>query len=108
MEGNPPKRKTAPYKQHHLTGAFHHGPNPPNTDPLWNDTLEWEYEDDEIVFLRLLIKSDDAFAANPKFAVAAVRLLYVVRNEWVFVRMLSLKGQETKCSVLVKFEIEDA
>jgi phosphatidylinositol phospholipase C delta len=69
--------------------------------------LEWEYEDDEMVFLRLLIKSDDSFAANPKLCVAAVRLLYVVRNEWVLIRMLSLKGQETNCSLLVKFIIED-
>ena len=40
--------------------------------------------------------------------IAAVRLSYVVTGEWVFVRMLSLKGQETKCSLLVKFEIQDA
>jgi phosphatidylinositol phospholipase C delta len=108
LEGDPPKKKTAPYRQHHLTGAFHHGPNPLTTDPVWDDVLEWEYQDDEMVFLRMLIKSDDAFAANPKFAVAAVRLLYVVKDEWVFVRMLSLKGQATKCSLLVKFEIRDA
>lgn len=108
LEGDPPKKKTKPYRQHHFTGSLHHHGNPPNNDPIWSEQLEWEFEDDELVFLRMLIKSDDAFAANPKLAVAAVRLSYVVTGEWVFVRMLSLKGQETKCSLLVKFEIQDA
>lgn len=106
-----PKRKTAAYRQHRFTGFLHrHGDtNPPNTDPLWNETLEWEYDDDEeLTFLRILIKSDVSFAANPMFAVAAVRLLYVITGEWRFVRMLDLKGHETGCSLLVRFEIEDA
>ncbi|KAJ9652199.1 hypothetical protein H2198_008543 [Neophaeococcomyces mojaviensis] len=107
---NPPaKQKTAPYKQHKVTGLFHQRSNPPNTEPLWDETLEWEYEDNEneLVFLRMLIKSDDAFATNLKLAVSAVRMLYVQMDEWVFIRMLNLKGQETRCSLLVKFEIVD-
>ncbi|KAF2111419.1 1-phosphatidylinositol-4,5-bisphosphate phosphodiesterase gamma 2 [Lophiotrema nucula] len=101
----PPKRKTAPYKPHKLNLLKRE--NPPPTDPVWKDVLEWEYEDNELAFLRLLVKSDDSFASNPTFAVGALRLSYVVRNEWVFVRLLDLKGHETRCSVLVKFEIED-
>ncbi|EKD16048.1 uncharacterized protein L3040_003486 [Drepanopeziza brunnea f. sp. 'multigermtubi'] len=102
----PPKRKTAPYKQHKL-GLFHRGAKSPPTDPIWDETLEWEYEDNELVFLRILIKSDDSFAANPVLAVAAVRISYAVRD-WRFIRMLDLKGRETKCSLLVKFQVEDA
>ncbi|ORY58059.1 PLC-like phosphodiesterase [Pseudomassariella vexata] len=103
-----PKRKTAPYKRHHtLGGLLHRGENPPTTDPLWDETLEWEYEDNEMVFLRMLIKSDDSFASNPIFAIAAVRVLYVVPG-WSFIRMLDLKGKETRCTLLVRFEIEDA
>jgi len=107
LASDPPKRKTATYQKHKL-GVLHKGRNPPNKDPLWDETLEWEYNDDELVFLRLLIKSEDSFASNPILAVGAVRLLYVQRNEWVFIRMLNLKGQETRCSLLVKFEIQDA
>lgn len=107
LSSDPPKRKTATYQKHKL-GVLHKGRNPPNKDPLWDETLEWEYNDDDLVFLRLLIKSDDSFASNPIFAVSAVRLLYVQRNDWVFIRMLNLKGQETRCSLLVKFEIQDA
>ncbi|KAJ4269904.1 hypothetical protein NW762_001573 [Fusarium torreyae] len=106
IKGDPPKRKTAPYKQHKLE-FLHRGQNPPPTDPIWDETLTWEYEDNELVFLRMLIKSDDSWTRNPMFAVAAVRLLYVEQG-WSFIRMLDLKGHETKCSVLVKFEIIDA
>ncbi|TPX07698.1 uncharacterized protein E0L32_010594 [Thyridium curvatum] len=101
------KRKTSPYRHHNFSGFLHRGENPPATDPVWDETLEWDYEDSELVFLRLLVKSDDSFARNPKFAVAAVRLMYT-QPEWRFIRMLDLKGRETKCSLLVKFEIQDA
>lgn len=101
----PPKRKTGQYKQHKLD-FLHNGENPPVNDPIWDETLEWEYEDNELTFLRILIKSDDKFATNPKLAVAAVRLSYAVRD-WSFVRMLDLAGRETKCLLLIKFDIDD-
>jgi phosphatidylinositol phospholipase C delta len=103
--GGRTKRKTQAYK-HHKLGFLHRGENPPASDPVWDEVLEWEFDDDELVFLRMLIKNDVSFARNPVFTIAAVRLLYVVPG-WRFIRMLDLKGRETKCSVLVKFEIED-
>lgn len=105
MNNMPPKRKTAGYKPHKLTG-FMHKDNSPATDPIWKEVLEWEYDDNELVFLRLLIKSDDSFARNPIFAVAAVRLIYASPG-WSFIRMLDLSGHETSCSLLVKFEFVD-
>ncbi|KAF2278260.1 PLC-like phosphodiesterase [Westerdykella ornata] len=105
LEYKPPKRKTKPYKPHKLTG-FLHGENPPSTDPMWDEVLEWEYDDNELVFLRLLIKSDDSFASNPTLAVAALRVMYAAPG-WSFIRMLDLGGHETRCSLLVKLEIGD-
>lgn len=105
LGGGHVKRKTQPYK-HHKLGFLHRGENPPESDPVWDEVLEWEFDDDELVFLRMLIKGDASFARNPVFAVAAVRLLYVASG-WKFIRMLDLKGRETKCSLLVKFEIAD-
>lgn len=107
--GGETKRKTRPYRRHRLTAFLRPGRESPEpTDPLWDETLEWEYDDDELVFLRLLVKSDDAFARNPLFAVAAVRLLYVPRDAgWSFIRLLDLKGRETTCTLLVKMEIQD-
>ena len=55
----------------------------------------------------MLIKSDNSFAANPVFVVVAVRLMCITPG-WSFIQLLDLKGRETKCSVLVKFEIRDA
>lgn len=104
-DGEPAKRKTAPYR-HHKLGFLHRGENPHATDPVWDETLEWEYEDNELVFLRMLIKSDDSFARNPKFAAAAVRLAYAEPG-WSFLRMMNLKGKETDCTLLVKFDFED-
>ena len=106
LKGEPPKRKTAAYKQHKL-GILHRGSNPPNKNPIFDEVLTWEYEDNELAFVRVLIKSDDKFASNPIFAVAAVRLSYA-KPDWVFVRMLDLKGKETHCTLLVRFEITDA
>lgn len=105
LNNMPPKRKTAGYKPSKMANFMHKETSPAN-DPIWNEILEWEYEDSEMVFLRLLIKSDDSFARNPIFAVAAVRLIYAVPG-WSFVRMLDLRGHETACTLLVKFQFED-
>ena len=102
MNNMPPKRKTATYKPHKLT-KFTGRDDSPSTDPIWKEVLEWEYDDNALVFLRLLIKSDDSFARNPIFAVAAVRLMYVTPG-WSFIRMLDLSGHETTCTLLVRFE----
>lgn len=108
LADTPPKRKTSAYRQHKLTGILNrHAENPPQTDPLWDEKLHWEYQDNDLTFLRILLKSDDAFARNPIFAVTAVRLTYVVPGQWRFIRLLDLKGHETKCALLVKFEFED-
>ena len=105
IKDDPPKKKTAAYKKHKLA-FMHKGDNPEPTDPIWNETLEWEYEDNELVFLRILLKSDDSFASNPIFAVAAVRVMYVVKG-WTFIRLLDRAGRETTCTLLVKFEVVD-
>jgi phosphatidylinositol phospholipase C delta len=107
LKNTPPKRKTAAYK-HHKLELLHKGDikNSAAIDPVWDELLEWEYEDNELVFLRILIKSDDKFAANPKLVATAVRILYAV-DGWTFIRMLDLSGQETTCTLLVKFVIEE-
>ena len=105
LNNMPPKRKTSGYKASKLAHLMHKESSPA-TDPVWNEVLDWEYEDSEMVFLRLLIKSDDSFARNPIFAVASVRLMYVVPG-WIFIRMLDLGGHETVCTLLVKFQFED-
>ncbi|EDO64907.2 1-phosphatidylinositol-4,5-bisphosphate phosphodiesterase gamma 2 [Neurospora crassa OR74A] len=113
------KKKTDVFRKHKLSALLIGGltgaaskeeENSLVTDPVWDETLEWdEYEDDELVFLRMFIKSDDSFSSNPVLCVASVRLLYVegVKGQWRFVRMLDLKGRETACTLLVKFEVDE-
>ncbi|CAI4215484.1 unnamed protein product [Parascedosporium putredinis] len=84
LKNEPPKRKTSAYKQRKLD-LLRRGENPPASQPIWDEVLEWEYDDNELVFLRMLVKSDDSFARNPILGVASVRLF-----------------------ILVKFDIEDA
>lgn len=105
IDGDAFKRKTSPYK-HHRLGMLHKGENPAAVDPIWDETLEWVYEDNELVFLRMLIKSDDAWAKNPKLAAAAVRILYAGPG-WTMINMLDMKGGETGCTVLARFAVED-
>ncbi|KAI0521310.1 1-phosphatidylinositol-4,5-bisphosphate phosphodiesterase [Xylaria bambusicola] len=104
VNGKHQKRKTKYYRQHKLE-FLHRGENPPPTDPIWDDILEWEYDDNELVFLRIFIKDDISFEENPIYALTAVRLLYVVPG-WSFIRLLDLKGHETRCSLFVKFDFE--
>ncbi|KAK0649999.1 putative 1-phosphatidylinositol-4,5-bisphosphate phosphodiesterase 1 [Cercophora newfieldiana] len=96
--GSTTKRKTATLKDT--------GDGRGTLSPLWNETLEWKYDETELEFLRLMVKSDDSYSSNPILAVASVRLLYVVPG-WILVPMLDLKGHQ-KAWLLVKFEIEDA
>ncbi|KAG6107772.1 hypothetical protein E4U13_006807 [Claviceps humidiphila] len=101
------KRRTTAWKQYTAgTPCLGLLGGPPAREPLWNETLEWTYQDNELVFLRMLLKSDDTWARNPMLAVCAVRLAYVVPG-WSFIQMLDMKGRETKCSILVKFEVLD-
>lgn len=105
LNNMPPKRKTDVYKPSKLATLMHKDV-PLATDPVFNEVLEWEYEDSEMAFLRLLIKSDDSWAVNPIFVVAAVRLMYAVPG-WSFIRMLDLGGHETTCTLLVNIQFED-
>ena len=99
--GNSTKRKTPALSK---KGG---GENGDVQNPIWGTTLEWKFDETELEFLRLFIKSDDSFSSNPILTVAAVRLLYVVPG-WIFIPMLDLRGHKTPCALLVKFEIEDA
>lgn len=105
----PPKRKTSGYRFEEVCKCkwLEGAENPPTTDPVWDETLEWEYDDNDLTFLRVLIKSDDKFASNPTLAVAAVRLLYVQQG-WSFLRLLDLQGHETRTTLLVHIQVEDA
>ena len=84
IDGNE-KRKTSHYRPHHHK-SFFGKEQPPATSPVWEpaERLEWTYDarDGDFAFLRLLIKSDDAFAKNPAFLTTSVRLVSVPNGAW--------------------------
>lgn len=103
----PLKEKTNHYHQHkHVGNLLHRGDAPAPINPIFKDgELKWEIENTDLAFIRMLVKSDDSFAKNPLSAVATVRINYVPKG-WHFVRLLDLKGRETKGSLLVRFTVD--
>jgi phosphatidylinositol phospholipase C delta len=104
--GKPPKRKTAGYHSHKHLKFLNKDDTSPITDPVWDETLEWEFDADDMTFLRILLKSDDKYARNPVIAAGALRLLYA-NPGWNFIRLLDLHGRETACTLLVNLKVED-
>lgn len=101
--GKPEKKKTSHYRIHQHKTLFGKK-QPPVTSPTWDppEKLSWTYDNDDLIFLRILIKSDDAFARNPAFLCSAVRLSSVPQG-WHFIRLLDLRGGETGGTLLVRF-----
>lgn len=94
------------YYKFYKIGFFYKGENFIVMDFIWDEMFEWEYDDVEVFFLCMLIKSDDSWVRNLMFVVVVVRLQYIVFG-WIFVFMLDMKGYEMKCMLLVKFEMVD-
>lgn len=55
----------------------------PVHSPVWDpsEKLQWTYDESDFAFLRILVKSDDAFAKNPAFLATAVRLTSIPEGE---------------------------
>ncbi|TXT12773.1 hypothetical protein VHUM_01174 [Vanrija humicola] len=92
LKNDPPKRKTGKDREE-------------NVNPIWDETLEWEYDESELVFIRILLKSDEKMARNPVIAAATIRLLYAVPG-WTFLRMWDLGGHLTNTSLLINMDIQ--
>lgn len=110
--GKPSKQKTSHYRQHGkgISGMLHKHEYPAPNSPIWHEpeVLTWEYPSDDLVFLRILIKSDDSFAKNPVFACSAVRVAYLQQSQgqYVFLRLFNLRGEKTRGTLMVKFNVE--
>lgn len=109
VEDKPEKRKTSHYHSHQKSRQLHTSHElPPNDSPFWHipEDLAWEYPSHDLVFLRILVKSDDRFKTNPKLAVSSVRVDYLQKDKMLFLHLLNLKGEKTKGTLLVKFTEE--
>ncbi|KAI5891749.1 PLC-like phosphodiesterase [Schizophyllum commune H4-8] len=76
------------------------------SDVVWNEKFEWEFEDDELAFIRLRIQEDE-FGRDDKLVVFCARLEYI-QPGWRLVRLMNLAGKFSGATLLVRFVISDA
>ncbi|KAH6901466.1 phospholipase C [Coprinopsis sp. MPI-PUGE-AT-0042] len=75
-------------------------------DVMWKENLEWEYESDELAFLRLLVYEDE-WGKDDRVASFCTPIDRLVTGKWLAVRMLNPKGKDVGATVVVKFKLED-
>jgi len=73
-------------------------------DIMWNQRFEFQYEYDELAFIRLLFQEDE-LGRDDKLAVFCAKLDHIQQG-WRLVRLLDMKGKASGATVLVNFKIE--
>ncbi|KAF9472618.1 PLC-like phosphodiesterase [Pholiota conissans] len=71
-------------------------------DILWQERFEWEYEIDDLAFLRLVIFEDE-FGKDDQIVVFCAKLDSIVQGQWALVRMMDMKGKNSGATLLVRF-----
>jgi phosphatidylinositol phospholipase C delta len=92
-------------------------------DIMWNESFEWEFEYDELTFVRcalftlkdgrvnnfsttrLLVKESE-FGEDEHLAVFCARLSYL-QEGWRLIRLLDMRGKNTGATALVRFRISE-
>ncbi|KAJ7583892.1 PLC-like phosphodiesterase [Mycena floridula] len=72
----------------------------------WNEDLEWEFESDELSFIRLLVMESE-FGKDDKIVVFCARV-DDLNSGWSLVRMLDMKGKNSGATLLVRFSVSPA
>ncbi|KAJ7676340.1 PLC-like phosphodiesterase [Mycena rosella] len=72
-------------------------------DVLWNERFEWEYEADDLAFLRLTVMENE-FGRDDKMVVFCARVDHLQQG-WRLVRMLDMQGKNTGATLLVRFSL---
>ncbi|KAJ2929525.1 hypothetical protein H1R20_g7581, partial [Candolleomyces eurysporus] len=75
-------------------------------DGIWNETWEWEYERDELAFIRFLIYEDE-FGKDDRVSAFCSPVERFVTGERLVVRLMDRKGKDVGTTALVKFEFEE-
>lgn len=92
-------------------------------DIFWQERFEWEYEPDELAFLRRvdfaitfsyqhanlnisglrLVIFENEFGVDDQIVFFCARLETLMQGQWALVRMLDMKGKNSGATVLVRF-----
>ncbi|ESK91816.1 1-phosphatidylinositol- -bisphosphate phosphodiesterase gamma 2 [Moniliophthora roreri MCA 2997] len=73
------------------------------SDVMWNQRFEWEFEEDDLAFLRIVAKEDE-FGKDDLLSFFVGRIQYLQQG-WRIVRMLRMHGKASGGLLLVKFEV---
>lgn len=86
-------------KTRHVAGA--------GADVMWdmweNESFAWEYEADDLAFLRLTVMESE-LGKDDKLVVFCARVDHLQQG-WRLVRMLDMKGKNSGATLLVRFSI---
>ncbi|KAJ7113008.1 PLC-like phosphodiesterase [Mycena epipterygia] len=72
-------------------------------DVMWNERFEWEYEVDDLAFIRLTVMESE-FGRDDKIVVFCARVDHLQQG-WRVVRMLDMKGKNSGATLLVRFSL---
>lgn len=72
-------------------------------DIMWNEELDWVFDNDELAFVRLLVMGSE-FGKDDKMVVFCARVDHLVEG-WRLVRMFDMKGKNSGATMLVNFSI---
>ncbi|KAG0696333.1 PLC-like phosphodiesterase [Suillus ampliporus] len=73
-------------------------------DIMWNGCFEWEFEEDNLTFIRLRILRHRGLSRDEQLLVFCARLCDL-QQDLRFIRLLSLDGKYTGATLLVRFTI---
>ncbi|KAJ4494862.1 PLC-like phosphodiesterase [Lentinula edodes] len=73
-------------------------------DAVWNEALEWEFNRDELAFLRLRVRENRSFEKDLDLAVFCARI-DDLQQGWGLVHMFNMDGKASGATLLVKFEV---
>ncbi|KAH7912112.1 PLC-like phosphodiesterase [Hygrophoropsis aurantiaca] len=73
-------------------------------DIMWNGRFEWEFQSDELAFIRLHILRHEELLRDDRLAVFCARVDHLQQG-WRFVRLLDMKGKNSGATLLVRFVI---
>ncbi|KAF9466734.1 PLC-like phosphodiesterase [Collybia nuda] len=72
---------------------------------LWHGQFEWEFEKDDLAFLRLIV-CEAEFGRDDELVVFCARIGHLQQG-WRLVRMLDMKGKDSGSTLLVQFGVTD-
>ncbi|KAF9552821.1 PLC-like phosphodiesterase [Agrocybe pediades] len=71
-------------------------------DAFFHTDLLWEYENDDLAFLRFLVFEDE-FGIDDHIAAFCARLCHIATDNWVLIRLMDMKGKDSGATLLARF-----